>query len=459
MPSIEATGWAAATFGRAKLGHHARKLRVVQVAAAFADTPTGVITEANVVSADREGAYRLLENENVDPEVVAAAAHDATASTCLMHDFVFVPVDGSSLRMQDPLVRRGTGPIGARTFDARGFQVMSALAVDPDGVPLGLCAQKWWARPEQKVTRKSGKRPVEEKETQHWLTTLRDAAKRFEGSGCIPWFQLDRGGDAWPVLLLAHTERIHLTVRAAHNRRLMGSAGGERKYLWPQMREAPVLGHYQLDVPGGPNRTARTATLAVRVADVTLAFKDHWTKRLRSAPVWAILASELEQSAGSGERIEWMLLTTHPIETFEDAGVALFGYSMRWRIELFHRAWKSGATEVEKTQVHTARAIWVVAVVLAAVATRLLRMTYLSRTKPDLPANVEFSDAEIRAVLALKKKRRKPSATVTIADMTTWIAELGGYTGRSSGGPPGFINLNRGLRRIRDATELLASLK
>ena len=39
------------------------------------------------------------------------------------------------------------------------------------------------------------------------------------------------------------------------------------------------------------------------------------------------------------------------------------------------------------------------------------------------------------------------------------IADLGGYTGKSSGGPPGTITIGRGLQRICDAAELLEQME
>ena len=38
------------------------------------------------------------------------------------------------------------------------------------------------------------------------------------------------------------------------------------------------------------------------------------------------------------------------------------------------------------------------------------------------------------------------------------VAELGGYTGMSSGGPPGTITLARGLFRLRDAADTLRAM-
>ena len=76
-----------------------------------------------------------------------------------------------SLRFDKPTDEahtKGTGPLGARSLGARGFQVMNLIVVDRKGVPLGLCGQAWWARTETAVTKSNKSRSTEEKETKHW---------------------------------------------------------------------------------------------------------------------------------------------------------------------------------------------------------------------------------------------------------------------------------------------------
>ena len=43
-------------------------------------------------------------------------------------------------------------------------------------------------------------------------------------------------------------------------------------------------------------------------------------------------------------------------------------------------------------------------------------------------------------------------------DVTLWIAQIGGYTGKSSGGPPGSITLARGLNDVRATVRALEAL-
>jgi hypothetical protein len=92
---------------------------------------------------------------------------------------------------------------------------------------------------------------------------------------------------------------------------------------------------------------------------------------------------------------------------------------------------------------------------MASVAMRILRLTYIGRTQPEASAALELTKAEIQAVLLLKKPAEVSwEETPTIGQIVLWIAELGGYTGKSSGGPPGPLVLARGLRKV----EILAAV-
>jgi hypothetical protein len=69
----------------------------------------------------------------------------------------------------------------------------------------------------------------------------------------------------------------------------------------------------------------------------------------------------------------------------------------------------------------------------------------------------------LTALLLLKPRRKKATEIIpehpTSSDATRWIAELGGYTGKSSGGPPGTITIGRGLERLALAAELVADIR
>jgi hypothetical protein len=453
-------GWAEEEFGSADLGDRRRNQRLVEMAREVAERPGGKVTSVFRGSAAREGAFRLVENDAVDPQAIARASYEATARRCDQHPYVFVAVDGSSLNITDEGLSKGTGVVGARKVGARGFQVMTALAVGPDGTPLGLCGQEFWSRVERSTRKKRGgrdKRPVEEKETVHWLRVMNQVREVFRpGIGPMPWFQLDRGGDAWPVILDGLEPGQLFTVRAVHDRRLrLESADvADRRYLRETLENEVVVARQELDLPATGGRRARRATIEIRARQVTLDFLIG-SKRRTFASLWALLARESSKTVPSGEKpIEWLLLTSRPVSSPSEAQLVLFGYSQRWRIEEFHRLWKSGACHVEDTQLRDRDHIIRWATILAAVAVRILRMTYLSRKTPDIPATAEFSAAEIKAII-LARRPAKPPTVPSIALVVGWLADLGGYTGKSSGGPPGPIVLARGLQSIQLLAEVV----
>ena len=196
----------------------------------------------------------------------------------------------------------------------------------------------------------------------------------------------------------------------------------------------------------------------VRACEVTLDFRNERTSKHEPATLWAVLTRETSAVPGEEDPIEWLLLTTHPVRSLEDATLVLRGYAARWRVEEFHKAWKTGACNVEDTQLRDRESIVKWATILATVAIRILRLTYLARHEPDLPATVELEPFEVQAIVAVKTKRpARPGLKVTIGQAVLLLAEIGGYTGKSSGGPPGAIVIHRGLERIKTLAEFFAN--
>lgn len=421
--------------------------------------PAGRVTEVFDDSAEREGAFRLLENDDVSTEAISEAAAAATVGRAHGMTFVFAPLDGTSLQITDEDGDKRLGLVGARRLNSAGLQVMSAIAVAPDGTPLGMLAQRYWARTQRSTVRNEKKdtRPTAEKETRFWLQVTEASRQAFRQaqSTTRPWFQLDRGGDAGVVFAQGrlYDDESWLTVRAEYDRRL---ASEQREYLWERVESQEPCCIYSLAVVGNNQRTARDAHMVLRYAPVEIGVV---IPSLGKVPVrmWAVLAREEDTALKGEEPLEWMLLTTYPVTSAQDAELVVYGYSTRWRIEQFHRMWKSGACRVEQTQLRDIDHITRWATILASVAIRLLRLTYLARSTPEVPATAELSIAEIEAVILLRKpKGVRRTARPTIDEAMRWIAELGGYTGKSSGGPPGALVIARGLQRLRPVAFLIS---
>jgi hypothetical protein len=454
--------WGEREFGTARLGDERRRRRLVAIAAGLAARPAGKITEVFSTSAEREACFRFMENDGIATVEVARAAYRHTASGCFATPRVVVPIDATGLSLRDPVGARRLGAIGNLRSGGRGMQVMTALAVLCDGTPVGPCGQARWVRRvtrRPKLSRRARERlPVEDKETGYWIEVMAQARAVFakEAPGTRLWFQLDRGADAWPVLLEAAQGAADVTVRAAQDRVLEGTIAGQRTRLWDSLSRQEPSASYVVQVPTGPGRAARQAVMQLQHTAVTLGLSQRRGTIPSTVSLWAVRAIECATTPRGERPLEWLLLTTVAVQGGADAQQVLYAYTLRWRTEEFHKILKSGACRVEETQLGDREHIerWVV--LHTSVALRLLRLTYLARHQGDLPASVELTPAEIRATVELRAPRGvRKTDRLAIGQVVTWIAELGGYTGKSSGGPPGAIVIARGLREVRPVAHLI----
>lgn len=461
--TIQAIDWAMTEFGHAELGDVRRTRRLVSIASGVLTRPGGTVGAVFDNLADLHGAYDFIENDAVSPSAIQEAMGVATTARAKAFPMVWVATDGSAVSIADRKRTKETGRVGADTFPTRGDKIHSALVLDPDGIPLGLCAQVQWQRGKALSKSAQKRRATKDKETQHWLDVRASVREIFatHAPGVTLHFLHDREADSWPLLLdaVAGKEGEYTTLRAQWDRRLVteeASDDAPTVYLRQALAASDILGTYELVVPAGPKRTARTAVMEVRACAVTLDLKDTDTHQRHQAPVYVVCTREISAVPNGEKAVEWLLLTAYPVTTLEAARFVIAGYSKRWRIEQFHLAWKSAGTDIESTQLEAAdhRARW--GLILAAVAVALLRWQLLARDKPTTPATQEFTSEQIEAVRDLQTQDEVPDqGPVTMGQMVRAIAFLGGWTGAKKR-PPGTKILVRGWGEV---TAYLRGLK
>lgn len=455
--------WAREEFGQLEVVDARLGVRLRRMARRARERGGGRVSDVFCKGAERQGAYDLLEGGRVSAPAMVASMAAACVQRSIGAPWVFVPIDGSSIQVVDRGKRTDLGLVGTYTNNGRGLQVVTALAVSAQGTPLGICGQTWWARPTRRRRKRghSTYRPVEERESRHLVQTIQDVQQRYAEADCVPWIVVDRGGDATVILDELVRGRCRFTVRASWNRRV--KAGPSPEYLRERLAKQRIQLFYEVEVPAGHQRSARRARMAVRVATVELNVSHDWQARRANPTVRAVWAREVDPPRGE-KALDWMLYTNAPVETASELRLVIRSYTMRWRIEDFHKTWKSGHCRVEETQLRSAAAARVWATLLGAVAARIERLRHLARNEPDSPATVELSEVEIEALKLLKEEQKKRTEVIgpgvpTIGMAVRWIADLGGYTGKSSGGPPGATTIGRGLESLAPAALLLERLR
>lgn len=435
--------WAREVFGQAQLGDSRRTRRLIRLAEAAAERPGGKVTHVCRTSATRQGAYDLLNSPRFGVGAIHRAVVTSTAWRCAEQEVSFVAVDGTSLSLTDRACEKDFGSIGARHMGVRGLKFINAYAIGADGTPLGLLQQLWWRRPAANT--------ADVKESSYWASTIENAALLLSATGAKGWFQLDREGDSAALLRVLHESGQLFTVRSSHGSRpVVGGLHGKR--LRHYAGRGAVRYFADIRIPGKVKRRSRLGRVCVRTTTVTLNLLDPERGSL-TLPVNVVDVRETGTAPRGEKPVHWRLLTNHPVASVRDVQRVVFGYQQRWRIEELHKTWKSGACAVEETQLRSADAVVKWATIMAATATRIERLKHLHRNEPERAASEELTTWEIQAAIILRRKYKKrtdpdPTPTPTMGEVVSWIADLGGYTGKSSGGPPGSIVIRRGMEMI-----------
>ena len=449
--------WAAYTFGHAELGDVRRTRQLVHLATRAAETQSSAISRAVLTPAAREAAYRFLEQDEACSQRVIDAACEATAEHCARHRRVFVAIDGSSLSLADHAGTREVGHVGNWQARGRGLQTMTGLAIAETGVPIGIADIGFWARCAPSNNKRN--RPARTTELSRALACFENVDQRMSklAPDCQVVYVCDRGFDAHQCIELAD-EGYDFVIRATHDRRLDDGPRGGRNYLHSQLARAPQLGSYVVDVPAAPGRPARSAPVQVRACRVNIRRRSG-SNLLGFTELNAVLVEEVGRRKNP---IRWRLLTTLPIDTFEQVREIIRAYGLRWRIEELHRAWKDGGCRVESTQLRKRNAIIKWATILCTVAARVLRLTHLQRETEPRPATEEFSRFEIDAAILLTQEfgptyrlNYEPGEVPTLAELIRAVAMLGGWTGMYSRKKPGPTVLGRGLDRVLTSAKIL----
>ena len=127
--------------------------------------------------------------------------------------------------------------------------------------------------------------------------------------------------------------------------------------------------------------------------------------------MWVVHVMEVDAPQGV-EPIEWILLTSLPVESFEDAWLVIGYYEKRWLIEEWHKALKTGC-RLEHRQLKTASRLEALTGLLSVVSVRLLQLKSAARTMPDRPAR---EMVPLRWIAMLQAARKQEGRAPVVDD-------------------------------------------
>ena len=436
--------WAWDELRRTPLDDSRLKLRLPRMVEDFADHPEASCPEA-LGRAGAKAAYRFWDNPRVRAEDVLAGHAQETARRGMEYPVVLVAQDTTEINLTHHPATTGMGYLGSP--HCRGLLLHTLLAISPTGVPLGVLRQFTWTRPVEQLGKRHRRRKtaLQEKESQRWLDGL---AAADEGLPQHPHVVLmgDRESDLFDLFAAPRPEHVDLLVRVCREKRRVEHPA---RYLDTALEREAVRGNVQIEIAPRANREGRTAQMAVRWLSLEVHAPCHGPKR---PPVGLTFVVVEEINPPRGEKpVRWLLATTLPVESLEDALQYVQWYAYRWTIERFHFVLKSGC-KIEQRQLETVERLQRAIPVFSIVAWRLLWLTLQARETPEAPCTVILEEFEWKVLCATvpARRRRLPASPPTLREAIRMIAHLGGFLGRKCDGEPGPQTLWRGLRRLHD---------
>jgi hypothetical protein len=386
-------------------------------------------------------------NNRVEHQAIINYGREQTLARMSGLNRVLLVQDTTSLHFNKHHATEGLGIL--EKIGTRGFLAHSTLAVSDMGEPLGLLEQKAWARGEERIAKTRFRRDFETKESYKWVETLPERQDLAEGMQAIVIG--DAEAHIYDFFSVLQTREFDFLIRATDTRSI--TEFGVR--LYTELSQQPVQQAYEIEVKSRPDRDSRQAKVVLRFTPITLKRPERSKADHKTLPVYVVEVLEINPPANE-TGIHWVLITTLPVETVDDALQIVKWYRFRWLIERFHFVLKSGC-QIEDSQLREEKRLERLLAIYSLVAWNLLWLTYHSRQNPDIPCSQVLEEVEWQALYLFTQQTSKlPSTPPTLRQTVHWIAQLGGFLGRKSDGEPGVKVLWRGWARLQD---IVASYK
>jgi hypothetical protein len=397
--------------------------------------------------AELEGAYRHLSSEQVTLSDVVAAHVQQTRQRVREAGVAYAVHDTTDFTFGGETRRKDLGKVQGGD---QGFLAHLSLGVSADGqrTPLGLLAVG---------TRVREQGPAQGSESQKWVLGMEHAAQQLPVEGLI--HVADRESDVYATLSLLLEQGRRFIIRAAQDRAVLEGLELEQQgRLFAAAQRAPSVlevevvlgprahqGRAAKDVRRHPVRRTRQALLSYSATRLKLKRPAGGDKQQPAVLHLNVVRAWEEHPPEGQQPVEWVLLTSEPVQTAQQMLAVVEGYRTRWVVEEYIQGVKTGCA-YEESQLESAHALFNLLGYCLIVAYALLLMRSLSRSNASLPATHFFSPAQLACLKAFG--RRPLPAQPSVQQALLACAGLGGHLKRN--GLPGWRTLSAGYSRLLD---------
>jgi hypothetical protein len=453
------TEWAQLNFGTCELGDKRRTRRLVQVAEQVSNHPSASLPNQIERWSDLKAAYRLFDSDQVTFEAIARPHWELTKQSAKGRCLVIGDTTEFDFGKNREIA--GLGPTG--NGSGQGFLLHNALLVNAESEEIiGVAGQTIHYRKKRKSKKRENASRIKKRkrESEVWGTVIDQIGKPLNEAEYVHVF--DRGGDNFEVYCRLLRNDGQWVIRASRmNRYVLVGESEERMSLKDYLPQLQTLGHYTLSLRARPGQAARQAQIEVRVGRIKIPRPRHvspWVRSLNQAPIDMNVIEVVEVNAPKGvPPIRWVLFTSLPVATFDDAWTVISYYELRWLVEEYHKAIKTGCA-AESRQLKAAGRLEAFIGLTSVVAIRLLQLKSLARTDPEVPAQRVVPRVWLQ-MLKLARRRLTRVHDLTVGQFYREVAMLGGFLGRKSDGDPGWITIWRGWEKLNTYVFVASKLK
>jgi hypothetical protein len=453
--------WVVEEAGSANLGDKRLTKRLGEILGKLASSPSKSIPSTFKSWKETIAAYRFFNQAKVNPQGILQPHFNATLERIKHEEIILIPQDTSEIDFSNRKPIAGMGYLNEKK--RQGFYIHPSIAITPEKLCLGLVDLQFWSRQELGSRANRKKKTIEEKESYCWLKGYEAAnAIALKAPDTVVVSMADREGDIYELLekLPSESNKAFWLVRCQQNRLLLDEdKEPEAKKLWDDLRETPPAGEIEFEMPYGKiysrekakrlPRKARLVKQEVRLKTVYLKPPERRNgKKLTPVAINVVHCKEINPP-NEEDKIEWFLLTSLPVTDAEMGIKIVQWYLARWQIESFFKILKSGC-KIEELQFETLKATSNCIAVYLIVAWRILYLTLLGRSCPEIDCDLVFEDNEWQSVYAIVTKKKPPKEVPKLNEMILMIAKLGGFLGRKSDGFPGAKVMWIGIQRMKD---------
>jgi hypothetical protein len=449
----EAKIWAQKNFGSVQLYDRRRTQRLINIASQFAAGKGQSLSRLFDSWYDTKALYNLVNLEIMTPDTIQKTHYELTYENIINSSGDVLAIeDSSEFEWSDHEPIEGLGPIGSgRPWD-QGFILHSTLALEvlPNASKgtynlnlLGLVNQEYYVRSPKEKKRKKRSFNDQPLETDLWRKLLTKKSIPPEASNRV--FRVcDRNADIYEVITETQNYGCNYIIRVSHDRKVLGDDSNDTIGLFKNMREMPSIGQTSIILRGRKGIKKRTIELDVKWKKVQLRAPSRPGVGIgKLPPLESCVIHVFGIDPETKESIEWFLYTGEEISDLETAIKIVQYYAIRWVIEDYHKALKTGM-KAEEMQLKSGQALMATIAIMSVVALRLIDLRERLRIDPESPADESgFSDFELKVLSAFFQKTIK-----TVYDVAMAIGRLGGHKNRKNDGMPGMLTLWEGLRRF-----------